>query len=77
MVAMVLDAVTATRNLPHELGLSGCILADAEEACLGLVAVEQFQNPGRHCRIGTVIESERNLSATRGGGGQAHQVRAQ
>src|SRR5258708_6541605 len=76
-VAVVLDAVAATRDFLHELGLSSRVFADAEEARFRLVAIEQVQNAGRHFGVGTVVESERNLPAALGGCGQAHQVRTQ
>src|SRR6267154_780609 len=77
MIAVVLHAVAAARDLFHQLGVGGGPFPDAEKARLGLVAIEQFQHPGGHFGIGTVVERERDFAATHRGSGQAHEVRPQ
>src|SRR5260221_8102216 len=76
-VAVVLDAVAAARDLAHDLWMFGRLLADAEEACLGVMAIQPVENARCDPRIWAVVESQRDLAAPGGLVGQPVDVRTE
>ena len=69
-VRVILDAVAPAQDLARQCGFGLDPFADAEEARLGAVSVQDVQDARRDERIGPVVERERNIAPLGAGPGR-------
>ena len=63
---VIADFMTAADDLAGEFGMRPHLLADHEEDCFRVMAIQQLEQARRILRIGAVVEGDENFR--RGGG---------
>lgn len=73
-VTVVLHAVAAPQDVGDQFRVGGGPPANAEEACLRAISVEQVQHERRHNRVRSVVEGQSHLATTGASLGQADKI---